>query len=254
MTRLQPIVLPAISLAALLLLWQVLVRALGIPPYLLPAPSDIWQAGMAIAGAWPVHLAATLLTVLAGFLLSVIVAIPLGVAISINRIASDAVYPLLVFANAVPVIAVAPIIVVIFGTGLESRLIINLMVSFFPIMIATATGILDTPRDYLDLSRAAGGSFMTELLTIRLPHAAPFIFSGLKIGIMLSVIGAVVGEFITSQRGLGYLIIDSTTNFDLPRAMAAVVVLALMSVVLYLSVQWVQQLWLPWSIKATSIR
>lgn len=254
MTRFQPIVLPAASLTILLVLWQVLVRVLAIPPYLLPAPSDIWQAGIAIVGAWPVHLAATLLTVLAGFMLSVVVAIPLGVSISINRIVSDAVYPLLVFANAVPVIAVAPIIVVIFGTGLESRLIINLMVSFFPIMIATATGILDTPRDYLDLSRATGGSFMTELLTIRMPHAVPFIFSGLKIGIMLSVIGAVVGEFITSQRGLGYLIIDSTTNFDLPRAMAAVVVLALMSVVLYLAVQGIQRLWLPWSIKATSMR
>jgi NitT/TauT family transport system permease protein len=254
MTRLQTILLPAASLAILLLIWQFVVRALAIPSYLLPAPSDIWQAAVSIAGVLPLHLAATLFTVLAGFLLSVIVAIPLGVAISINRIVSGAVYPLLVFANAVPVIAVAPIIVVIFGTGIESRLIIDLMVAFFPIMVATATGILDTPRDYLDLSKAAGGTFMTELLTIRMPHAAPFIFSGLKVGIMLSVIGAVVGEFITSQRGLGYLIIDSTTNFDLPRAMAAVVVLALMSVVLYLGVQWIQRLWLPWSIKATSIR
>lgn len=250
---LRPIILPIISLAILLLIWELYVWLFELPAYLLPPPSAIWESGASIIGAVPIHVWATLYTVLAGFLVSVTIAIPLGILISVNRLASEAIYPLLVFANAVPVIAVAPIIVVMLGTGIESRLVINFLVCFFPIMVATATGVLDTPKDYLDLSKSTGASFMTGLLTIRMPHAIPFIFSGLKIGITLSVIGAVVGEFITSNRGLGYLIVSATTNFDLAQAMFAVVVLAFMSVILFQVVQFAQKFWFPWSIKASSI-
>jgi NitT/TauT family transport system permease protein len=238
----------------MLLLWQTVTMFFEVPVYLLPAPSDIWIAGTKLAPVLPRHIWATLSTVIVGFIVSVAVSVPLGIGISINRFVSEGLYPLLVFASAVPVIAVAPIIVVIFGTGMESRLIITLMVSFFPIMIATATGILDTPRDYLDLSRSTGASFLKELWTIRLPHAAPFIFSGLKIGITLSVIGTIVGEFITSSQGLGYIIISATTNFNVPQAMASVVVLALVSVSLYQVIQQSQRIWLPWSIKANSMQ
>ncbi len=190
---------------------------------------------------------------LAGFVVSVFIAIPLGVLISLNRIASEAIHPLLDFANAIPIIAVAPIILVMLGTGVESRQVIDFLVCFFPIMVATATGILDTPKAYLDLRRSTGTGFLTGLLTIRMPHAAPFIFSGLKIGITLSVIGAVVGEFITSNRGLGYLIVSSTTNFDLAQAMFAVVVLAIMSVILFQGVQYMQKYPFLWSIKAQTL-
>lgn len=249
----RSILLPIISLTVLIVIWEICTVVFSMPVYLLPAPSSIWTAGWGIASVFPVHIWTTLYTVLAGFFVSVAIAIPLGVAISINKVASEAFYPLLIFANAIPVIAIAPNIVVMFGTGLESRLVINFLVCFFPIMVATATGELDTPKDYLDLSKATGSSFLTEMMTIRMPHASPFIFSGLKIGMTLSVIGAVVGEFITSQRGLGYLIISATTNFDLPQAMAAVVVLAFMSVVLYQCVQYIQRIWLPWSIKANAM-
>ncbi len=249
----RPVILPIISLAVLLLAWELYVWIFAVPSYLLPAPSAIWASGTQIIGAVPIHTWATLFTVLAGFAVSVAVAIPLGVIISVNRLASEAIYPLLVFANAIPVIAVAPIIVVMLGTGIEARLVINFLVCFFPIMVATAAGILDTPKDYLDLGKSTGAGFMTGLLTIRMPHATPFIFSGLKIGITLSVIGAVVGEFITSNRGLGYLIVSSTTNFDLAQAMFSVVVLAFMSVILFQIVQFAQKLWFPWSIKANGM-
>jgi len=165
--RLRAALLPVLSLSLLLLAWQAVVWLMAIPVYLLPAPLDIWRAGLEVSGHLPRHLYSTLITVLAGFGLSVLVAVPLGIAISINKLASEAFYPLLVFANAIPVIAVAPIIVVMFGTGFQSRLIINLLVSFFPIMVATATGILDTPRDYLDLSKASANSFLGELVSVR---------------------------------------------------------------------------------------
>ena len=251
--KLRLILLPTASLAAMLAIWELAVFGFDIPAYLLPAPSRVWSAAVDIAAVLPRHVIATLLTVLSGFALSTAISILLGVGLSVNKTVSEALYPLLVFANAVPVIAVAPIIVVMFGTGLESRLVITLMVCFFPIMVATATGILDTPKEFLDLGKSTGASFGTELFTIRMPHAAPFIFSGLKIGITLSVIGAVVGEFITSQKGLGFLIVSATTNFDLAQAIASVVALALMSVVLYQIVQQVQKIWLPWSIKAESM-
>jgi NitT/TauT family transport system permease protein len=252
-TNIRRILLPLAALVMLLAVWQAAAVLFDVPSYLLPAPTAILAAGYAIRGAIVIHTLVTLETILAGFAVSVIVAIPLGIAVSINRIVSEALYPLLIFTHAIPIIAVAPIIVVVAGTDLPARLLIVLLIAFFPIMVATITGILDTPADMVELARATGASFADELTTVRLPYAMPFIFGGLKVGITASVIGAVVGEFVTAQRGLGYLVIQATTMFNIPMAMAAVVILAIMSVVLYQLVTVAQRVLVPWSIKAESL-
>lgn len=245
---------PLIAAALLILLWEWLIRLFEVPAYLMPAPSRIWAEMVEMAPfLWP-HVETTLAEVVFGFLFSCLIAIPLGILIALSRLMSRTLYPILIFLNAVPVLAVAPIIVVMLGTGMEARLVIILMVAFFPVMVATIAGLLDTPQAFVDLGRTVGNALWRDLLTIRLPHAAPFIFSGLKIGMSLSVIGAVVGEFITAQRGLGYLIISSTTNFDLARAMAAVVILALLSVALLQAIQLLQRLVTPWSAATRSSR
>jgi NitT/TauT family transport system permease protein len=241
--------LPFIAFVALLALWQALVRGLHVPAFIMPAPTDIGRAILELAPVIPLNIFATLSVVLIGFALSVCVSLPLGILLALSSTASQAIYPLLVFMNAVPIIAIAPIIVVMLGTGIEARLLITFLVVFFPVTVAVTAGVIDTPREYLDLSRAVENGFLKELWTIRLPHATPFIFSGLKIGISLSTIGTVVAEFITSQRGLGYLIITNTTNFDLPRAIAAVTILATVSVILYQIVQYAQRRLCPWSEK-----
>lgn len=246
--KISEVVLPILTVCIVVILWEGLVRLLSIPIFLFPAPSDILKSLVELLPVLWGHVLATLITVLSGFFLSFGVALPLGVIIAINKIASRSIYPILVFINAVPVVAISPIIVVMFGAGLEARLFITFFVAFFPITVAVISGIMDTPRSYLDLSRTVGNSFFREIYSIRLPHAAPFIFAGAKMGVSLSVIGAIVAEFITSNRGLGYLIMNNTTNFDLPRAMAAVIVLAITSVFFYQLVQQIQKRLFAWSL------
>ena len=113
------------------------------------------------------------------------------------------------------------------------------LISFFPILVSTVTGFRSTPTEMLDLARVAGSSGLQMLMNVELPSAVPYIFNGLRIGVSTAVIGGVVGEFVSADKGLGYLVVHSTTNFDVPRAMASVVILAAMSVILYQSVEWI---------------
>jgi NitT/TauT family transport system permease protein len=193
------------------------------------------------------HAGATLKTILLGFLVSVLIAIPFGAVIASWRPFSDAVFPLIVFAHAIPVIALAPIIVLSLGPGMAARVVVVVLISFFPILVSTVTGLRATPMEMLELAKVAGSSRLQSLLTVELPGAVPYIFNGLRIGISTAVIGGVVGEFVSSDNGLGYLVVHSTTNFDVPRAMASVAILALMSVILYQSIEWLQRLLFPWS-------
>ena len=248
--RLRKIILPLGTFLAFLFGWEALCLALDVPIYIVPAPSDIWTGGLQLGPAIFSNTAETLKTILLGFACACAVGIPLGVLVAVNRTVSEAVYPLIVFLNAIPIIAIAPILVVIFGTDITTRLIIVTLTCFFPIMVATATGMLDTPSEMLDLSRVAGASRMTEILTVRLPHAINFIFSGLRIGVTVAVIGAVVSEFVNADKGLGYLVTSSTAQFAIPTATACVVILALISVLLYQAVNWLHRGLFGWSIKA----
>ncbi|MAQ85759.1 MAG: ABC transporter permease [Maritimibacter sp.] len=245
----RKIVLPIFAFALFISLWELISRSLEIPVYLLPSPSAIWEGGAKLGTTLFTNTAVTLKTILLGFALSCAVGIPLGVLVSVNRLTSEAIYPLIVFLNAIPIISIAPILVVIFGTDETTRLIIVTLTAFFPIMVATATGIMDTPQEMLDLSRVAGAGPLTEILTIRLPHAVPFIFGGLRIGVTVAVIGAVVAEFVNANRGLGYLVTSSTAQFAIPTAMACVVMLAVVSVILYEAVNWTHRLLFGWSLR-----
>ena len=250
MASARSILLPIVAFLLFLLAWEGIVRGFNIPSYLVPPPSLIAREGYTLAGLYAVHAVATLETILIGFAFATILAIPLGAMIASNRLVSEAVYPLIVFSHAIPVIAIAPIIVVVFGTGMVSRLVVVVLISFFPIMVSTATGLLETPDDMLELGTVTGTSRLQQLRRIAIPYAIPFIFNGLRIGITAAVVGAVVGEFVSADRGLGYLVIHNTTNFNVPRAMAAVVILATISVVLYQLVAHTQRLLFSWSISA----
>ena len=248
-TTQRRVFLPLITFVLFLAAWQALTWALKVPVYLMPSPIDIWNGGMRLGPTLFSNTLETLSTILIGFALSCLVGIPLGVAVSVNRLTSEAIYPLIVFLNAIPIIAIAPILVVIFGPDMTTRLIIVTLMAFFPIMVATATGILDTPGEMMDLARVAGASSLTEIVTVRLPHAVPFIFGGLRIGVTVAVVGAVVAEFVNANKGLGFLVTSSTAQFAIPTAMACVVVLAIVSVVLYEAVNVANRLFFPWSLR-----
>lgn len=247
------VLVPAGTFIGLILLWEAAARLFSIPAYLLPAPTRIFAEMANIAPHILPNVWATLSTVLLGFGVSILVSIPLAVVIASSPQVARALYPLLLVTQSTPVVAIAPILVVALGTGQASRTTVTFLIAFFPLLVSTVTGLLATPREVVDLSRAMRTSFLQDLWLIRLPNAVPFVFSGLRVAISLSVIGAVVAEFVTANAGLGYLITQSTAFFNVPLAFGAVILLAIMGVCLFFAVVAVERLLFPWSAPADRI-
>lgn len=235
------------AFVGLILLWEASVRLFEIPLYLLPAPSRIWNDTLGIGGLLWSHTFATLKIVLIGFVLSMLLSIPLAVAIASSALISNTLYPILVLTQAVPKVALAPILVVALGANELPRIVVTFLIAFFPLVIATATGLLSVPGDLIELGRSSRASWFQELRYIRMPYSIPFIFGGLKVAVTLSVVGAVVGEFVSANQGLGYLITSSMAFFRTPVAFGAMIILALIGVVLFQMVVLVERIFFPWS-------
>ena len=241
------VLLPTAVLLVVLVLWEVAVALFGIPVFILPAPSVIWTDTTAIAGTVLMHSTATLNTVLIGFAVSVAISLPLAVLITSSPYVSNAIYPLLVLTQAIPKVALAPILVIALGAGELPRVVVTFLVAFFPLVIAMAAGLLSVPSELIELGRSYKSSRLQELYRIRLPYAVPFIFSGLKVAIALAVVGAVVAEFVAADRGLGYLITTSTAFFRVPVAFGAMIILSLMGIVLFQIIVIIERVFFPWS-------
>lgn len=236
---------PLLAFAAFLLLWETASRLFAIPSFLLPAPSRILVDGLSVApSVWANHIWATLRVALMGYALAILVAFPLAVGLASSRLLSRTLYPFLVVIQSTPIVAVAPIIVVTLGAGDLPRVVIT----FFPIVVATATGLLATPEEMVELSRSLRGGRRREILQIRFPYALPHVFSALKISTTLAVIGAVVAELVAAEAGLGFFIAFSTSFFRIPQAFAGLVVLVLLSLLMFHLVAWSQKRLAPWSL------
>ena len=243
----QDVFLPIGVFIALLIVWEAAVQLFGIPVYLLPAPSVIWTDTVAIAGTIGDHTLATLATVVVGFLISFAISLPLAVFMTSSPLISSAIYPLLVLTQSIPKVALAPILVVMLGANELPRLVITFLVAFFPLVIAIAVGLVAVPDELIELGRSLKASKLQELYRIRLPYAVPFIFSGLKVAIALAVVGAVVGEFVNADKGLGYMIITATAFFKTPVAFGSLILLSVMGVVLFQIVVIIERVFFPWS-------
>ncbi len=239
-------VLPAGTFVVLLLVWEVAVKMLKVPTFILPAPSvvlaEMWAVRAQLAG----HAWATLLAALAGFALTIAVTVPLAVLIAASATLRNTIYPLIVVSQSVPKIAVAPLIVVLVGVGETPKVLIAFLVAFFPLLVDTATGLNAVPPDLIDLSRSLNSSRLQEFVKIRFPTAIPFFFSGLKVAVAFSVLGAVVGEFVQADRGLGYLIVVSTSYWKTPLAFAAMTLLSVIGLALFFLVSLVERVFFRW--------
>ena len=243
----RTIVFPLLALALLILVWEAVVWLFSIPEYLLPAPSQIFKV---TAAAWPVmleHTISTIRTTMLGFLVSIVISLPLAVAIASSPLLANSIYPLLVITQSIPKVAIAPIIVVLVGAGEISRVLVAFLIAFFPLVISIATGLLATPQELVELGRSFNATHLQELIRIRLPHAVPFVFSGLKLSITFAVIGAVVGEFVAADRGLGYQILSATAFFKTSLAFGAVMLLSIIGIVLFQAVVLIERIFFPWS-------
>jgi NitT/TauT family transport system permease protein len=238
---------PLIGVAAIVLLWQVYTRVLGVSRIVLPAPSDIFFASLArydllLRETWP-----TFLESVYGFALAVAIGIPLAVCVANSRLLNLTLYPILVATQSVPKVAIAPIILVWFGLGIESKLAIAFLVAFFPIVVDTATGLQSTPSGLLELARSLRASPVQVFAKVQFPAALPFIFSGAKVAVTLAVIGAVIGEFVGSTSGLGNLLLTANSQLDSALAWAALVWLSILGILLFGAVVLAQRLLMPWA-------
>ena len=229
-------------------LWDLVIRIFDIKPFILPSPLAVLQAiGDDLPNLWKNSLV-TLGEVLAGFALSVLVGLPLAVAIVSWPLADKAVYPLLVGSQVVPKIAIAPLFIAWFGFGLAPKIIVVFLLALFPIVIDAVLGLRSTEIEKLYLARSMGASARQTFFKIRLPGAMPNIFGGLKLGITFAVTGAVIGEFIGTDRGLGRMIIVANGNLDTAQLFAAVAILTLMGIVLFLIVDVVERFVVRWHV------
>jgi NitT/TauT family transport system permease protein len=242
-------VLTAVAvIAAFLAVWEAGVRAFGIRSFILPPPTSIYETTVEVGWDLLGHVQATLFTILGGFLLAILISFPLAIAISSSRLLSNAIYPLLVIKQSIPVVALAPILIVILGPNEAARITITLLIALFPLVVSTATGLSATPVELLELSKSMDASWWKRLKEIRMPCAVPYIFSGLKVSMTLSAVGAVVSEFVAAERGLGYLIYTSTAYFRLSLAYGAMLVLSFIGLLLFQSVIWIERWFFPWAV------
>jgi NitT/TauT family transport system permease protein len=239
---------PFVFLIFIVVAWDLAIRLFHIPPYQIPAPIDVvkqlWQDWPELlAQSWP-----TTYATLGGFLLSAAFGIPIAMLIAGSRTVESYVYPLLVFSQSVPKVAIAPLFVVWFGFGLVPKVISAFLLGFFPVVVSAVQGFKSVDPDMVDLARAMQGSRFQVFCAVNLPHAMPSIFSGLKVSVTLAVVGAVVGEFVGSNSGIGYVLQRSIGTFDLPTMFAALLILALLGVILFWIVDRIERLVIPWHI------
>jgi NitT/TauT family transport system permease protein len=228
--------------------WEGAVRLFAISEFILPAPSIILNAlrqGFA-SGLFVEGLGVTLTSILLGYALSAATAFVLGTLISQIRLLDTALYPYIVALQTVPKIAIAPLIVVWVGFGIESKIVIAALVSFFPMLVNNIVGLRSTAADKIDLMRSLAASRWKIFYMVQLPEALPYIFAGLNIGIVLAVLGAIVGEFVGSKAGLGYLIIQMNYNLDIPGVFAVLVILGALGISLNLLIAAVRRRLIFW--------
>ncbi|MCC6195659.1 MAG: ABC transporter permease [Burkholderiales bacterium] len=236
----------AAVLAGLVAVWQVVCMSARIPVWLLPSPQQIVTETWAIRSILPMHFLATLWTVLGGFFLAVVTAVPLAVAVVYSRVLRQIIYPLLLMLQSVPKVAIAPLLLIWVGYGMTSNIIVAAAVSFFPIVINTATGLEAVEAELLDLTRSLDAGKLKVFWRVRLPWALPYVFSSLKVAITLAVIGAVVAEFVGADKGLGYLILTNSGQMRTAVMFGVLVLLSLLGIACFYAVVWIEKLLCPW--------
>lgn len=236
-----------VSLAIVIGVWWLVVWAADVPQYVLPTPGAVFQR---IVESWTGQLfGASLVTgkeTLIGFAVAIGVAVPLAVVITYSSLAERFLYPLMVSSQVIPKVAIAPLFVVWFGFGLAPKVLIAFLIAFFPIVIDTTVGLRSVDPGMIHLARSMGASEMQTFRKVRLPNGLPSFFGGLKVAVTLAVIGAVVGEFVGSSNGLGYVLITATGNVDTPLVFASIVMMSLIGIVLFAALELLERIATPW--------
>ncbi len=237
---------PALILLALLALWEAFARLFHAPAWLLPTPSAI---GGELGHSWGLlwgHTLVTLEEVLIGFALALAVGILLAIAIAYSQLLERSIYPIVIASQTIPVIAIAPLLLIWVGYGLWPKVIVVALISFFPIVVNMVDGLKSVDADMVNMLRTLGGSRWDAFTKVQVPTSLPYLFSGARIAVAVSVIGAVIGEWVGASKGLGYLMLRSAPYFQTSRVFAAILILSVIGVGLFAVVSVLERVLLPW--------
>lgn len=231
--KLRPVILPIGTALAGLLFWEIAARALGVREVILPMPSSVWETLVRGFSLIMRHAIPTAKEAFMALVLACVTGIATAIILSYSRLLRESILPNLIALQFVPKVAVAPLFIIWFGLGTESRLLFAVFIAFFPVMIATATGLSNTPPEYIRLGKALNATDVQLFREFRLPAAISFIFAGMKIAATMTMIGVVVGEFITAKEGLGYLILFASSRAETSLIFACLIILCVIGLTMY---------------------
>jgi NitT/TauT family transport system permease protein len=246
--RFMRMLTPIAGILVFLVIWQLGVVVSKVPAYLLPAPTEIARTFIDEFPRLLRHGWVTTYEMLLGYLLAVAIAVPLAIAITSSQRFDQFVMPTMLFFQVVPKVAIAPLFLVWFGVGALPKVLVAFLISFFPIVIDSAVGLRSMSSEMLDLARSMGASRTQIFTRFRLPTSLPYLFSGLKVAATLAIAGAVVGEFVGADKGLGYLLLVTNSNMETSLMFATLVALTFIGLVFFYSVEWLEALLIPWHV------
>lgn len=238
---------PWLATAGLFLLWEAAVRLLGVPHYILPAPTRIAEAAAEFAPGLVRNSLQTLWTTLAGFALAIGFGLALGLFIGWDRRIYAALYPLMIGFNSIPKVAVVPILVIWFGAGWVPAVLTAFLISFFPIVVNVATGLATIEPEMEDVLRALGARKLDIMTKVGIPRSMPYFFGSLKVAITLAFVGAVLSESIAANSGVGHMMLTAQANFEVPLVFACLVALAVEGIGMYALMAWVEMRTTGWA-------
>ena len=243
-------IFPIGILVSLVIVWEVLVRVVNVPSWQLPPPSAILDELIVSKDLLFHHTLVTLKEIVVGFSVALVTGLTLAAGIAYSRILERSVYPIIIASQTIPIIAIAPLLLIWVGYGLTPKVIIVALICFYPIAVNTVDGLKSIDPDMISMFRTLGASRFQVFTKLQVPNSLPFMFSGIKIGISVSVIAAVIGEWVGGSEGLGYLITYSQPLFLTARVFAAIFLLSVMGILLFVLGVWIEHLTMPWYFNA----
>jgi len=237
---------PALVLAVIVFFWWLAAEREWVAPYLVPRPAAVWDKILSEWGSLMHHSYVTLYETVIGFALATVLGVVTAVLIAYSRTMDKALYPIVLFAQVIPKIAIAPLLVVWFGNGLAPKIILAVLIAFFPVVVSGVAGLRSTDPELLELSATMGASRWKTFRKIRFPNALPHLMAGEKVAVTLAVVGAVVGEFVGASEGLGYVLLLANGNLDAALLFAALILMSLIGIVLFVVVEVAEALLIPW--------
>jgi NitT/TauT family transport system permease protein len=246
--RLMRVIVAPLTLLVVVIAWELVIRLRNYPAFILPPPSDVWTEllrSIQTPSFWS-HVGVTLVEIAGGLLVGGSLALAVGYIVAKSRTLSSILSPLIVASQAIPIVAIAPLLAIWFGYGLTPKIVTSMLIVFFPVLINVAAGIRSVEPNLRDLMRSLQATRRQMFTLLEIPAALPMVLSGLKVGATLSVIGAIVGEFVNSDKGLGFLIKQGNGEYNTARTFVALIALMVIALSLYGLVTWIERRALAW--------